>query len=185
MLNKVCVYCGSSNGLNANYNEAAKELASCMYENRIELVYGGGRPGLMGIVADTLLQLGGNATGVITRYLNDRGLGHDGLTNLYITESMHERKALMAHLSDGFIALPGGLGTLEEIMEMISWAQLGLHKKPCGLLNINNFYTSFSQFLDHTVDEGFVSPEHRSLVIVKNNAEDLVSEFNNFINTRN
>ena len=170
----VCVYCGSSFGRGELYRAAAQELASEMVRRGVGLVYGGGTPGLMGVLADSVLALGGRVTGVITTFLRDKELAHPRLTRLHVTKSMHERKALMAELADGFIALPGGLGTLEEIVEMISWGQLDLHKKPCGLLNTSGFFDGLASFLDHTTEQHFIRPEHRTMILLKDRAKDLL-----------
>ncbi|WP_312184317.1 TIGR00730 family Rossman fold protein, partial [Massilia timonae] len=136
----LAVYCGAAHGANPFYADAARALARAMVEHNIALVYGGGKVGLMGVIADEVLRLGGEATGVIPRALVEREVGHAGLTRLFVVKDMHERKAMMSDLSEGFIAMPGGMGTLEELFEMVTWAQLGIHAKPIGLLNVNGFY---------------------------------------------
>ncbi|HBU69351.1 MAG TPA: TIGR00730 family Rossman fold protein [Elusimicrobia bacterium] len=164
-MKKICVYCGSSPGNKPAYASAARELGELMVKNNIELVYGGGNSGLMGVIADTVIGLGGIATGVIPSAFVKHGLCHRSLTKLNIVKTMHERKAKMSALADAFIALPGGLGTLEEITESLTWSQLGIHRKPCGLLNISDYYSKLINFFDLSVSEGFFSPLHRSLII--------------------
>lgn len=153
---------------------AAGELAAVLARRNIGLVYGGASVGVMGALADAALERGGEVIGVIPRHLMDKERSHGGLTELHIVESMHERKALMGSLSDGFIALPGGLGTLEEFFEVLTWNQLGIHRKPCGLLNIDGFFDGLKSFLDHTVHEEFVPPAHRSFLFVENEPETLL-----------
>jgi uncharacterized protein (TIGR00730 family) len=166
-MRRVCVFCGSSPGARPAYAEATVELARLLARDGIGLVYGGARVGLMGLLADTALAEGGEAIGVIPQGLVDREIAHTGLTELRVVGSMHERKALMAELSDAFVALPGGLGTLEELFEIYTWAQLGLHRKPCALLNVEGYYSGVAAFLDHAVAERFVREEHRALLIVE------------------
>lgn len=163
-LKTLCVYCGASNGLDAAYADAARALAAVLVEQNIALVYGGGKVGLMGVIADAVLRLGGEVTGVIPQALMAREVGHPGLTRLFVVKDMHERKAMMAQLSDGFIAMPGGMGTLEELFEMLTWAQLGIHAKPVGLLNVNGFYDGLLGFVAHQRDQGFVRPAHAALI---------------------
>jgi len=162
----VCVFCGSRPGKDPAYPDAARTLGRTLAERGIRLVYGGGHVGLMGIVADAALEAGGEAVGVIPRSLLDREIGHSGLTGLHVVGSMHERKALMARLSDGFVALPGGTGTLEEFFEVLTWAQLGEHRKPCGLLNVAGYYDPLLAVFDHMRDHGFLSERHRKMVLV-------------------
>lgn len=166
-LRRLCVYCGSSPGARPAYAEAAHALGTLLAAEGVGVVTGGGRGGLMGVVADAVLAAGGEATGVIPQALVDREVGHEGMTELYVVGSMHERKALMAHLSDAFVALPGGLGTLEEIAEMLTWSQLGLHPKPCGLLDVAGYYAPLVRFFDHATAERFVRPENRALLVVE------------------
>lgn len=156
---------------------AARELAKSLVEREIRLVYGGASVGIMGLIADTVLRLGGQAVGVIPDALLRKEVAHTNLTELHVTQSMHERKTLMAELSDGFIALPGGIGTLEEIFEVWTWAQLGFHKKPCGLLNVEGYFDSLISFLNHTVAEQFVKEPHRSMLIVERNPDPLLDRF--------
>lgn len=165
-LRRVCVFCGSKHGVRPEYTEAARAMGAALVAGGIDLVYGGGRVGLMGVVADAVLDAGGEVIGVIPDHMSDREIAHFGLTDLRIVGSMHERKALMYELSDGFAALPGGLGTLEELFEITTWSQLGLHAKPTGLLDVDGFYAPLVGFLDQLVTEGFVSDRHRRLLRV-------------------
>ena len=162
---RLCVFCGSYTGTRSAYRAAAEQLGLLLVERGIELVYGGGNIGLMGVLADTVLARDGRAIGVIPESLMAKEVGHTGLTELRIVDSMHERKALMSDLSDGFIALPGGFGTLEEFCEVVTWSQLGLQSKPCGLLNVENYYASLLELFDHAVREGFLREETRRLVL--------------------
>lgn len=170
---RICVYCGSHAGTDDAYRDAAFRTGVAIAGAGLAVVTGGGRVGLMGVVADAALGAGGSVFGVIPRALADREVAHEGLTELRIVGSMHERKALMAEMSDAFVALPGGLGTLEEIAEMLTWAQLGLHRKPCALLNVDGYYTQLVGFLDHAAAEGFVRREHRDLLLVEHEPEAL------------
>ena len=165
MLHRVCVFCGSSVGKSPEYRQAAEALARELAERNIGLVFGGGCVGLMGIIADAVLTAGGTVTGVIPQSLVDREIAHRGLSDLRIVNSMHERKALMAELSDGFIALPGGFGTFEEFCEVVTWTQLGLHRKRCGLLNVDGFYDPLLALFDRAVADGFIKPSNRELVV--------------------
>jgi len=171
---RLCVFCGSSLGVGDVYRAAAAAFGALLAERRIELVYGGAHAGSMGVIADAVLAGGGRVTGVIPEALRERELAHSGLTELHVVGSMHERKALMASLSDGFVALPGGIGTLEELFEVWTWSQLGLHAKRCALLDVNGFYQGLSTFLDHVVAEGFVRPQQRQALIVDDDAERLL-----------
>ena len=177
---KVCVFCGSSPGARSDYAEAADQLAALLVEEGIGLVYGGASVGLMGRLADAALERGGEVTGVIPLALVDREIAHPDLSDLRVVDSMHERKALMAELADAFVALPGGLGTLEELFEIYTWAQLGLHRKPCGLLNVASYYDGVAAFLDHAVQERFVRPEHRALLIVEEDPPLLLERLRSF-----
>lgn len=164
-MRRLCVFCGSSPGLNPLFASSARALATELAARDIEIVYGGGNVGLMGMVADAALAAGGRVTGVIPHALVTRELAHQGVTALHVVDSMHERKALMARLADGFIALPGGFGTLEEFCEAVTWTQLGVHAKPCGLLNVAGFYDGLLSFLEHALDEEFLRPTHREIVV--------------------
>jgi uncharacterized protein (TIGR00730 family) len=165
-MKSVCVFCGSNPGLAPAYAEAARALGRELVRRTLRLVYGGGNVGLMGVVADTVLGEGGEVVGVIPRALVAKELAHPGLTQLQVVGSMHERKARMAQLSDAFVALPGGFGTLEEFCEVLTWAQLGLHGKACGLLNVNGYYDPLLEFFGQALREEFLSAEHRGLVLV-------------------
>jgi uncharacterized protein (TIGR00730 family) len=170
----VCVFCGSSPGARACYAEAARALGAVLVRRHIGLVYGGGCVGLMGELADTVLAAGGEVVGVIPEAMVPKELAHAGLTALRVVGSMHERKAMMADLADAFVALPGGFGTFEEFCEIVTWAQLGLHRKPCGLLNVDGYYDRLLALFDHAVAEQFVRPLHRSLVLEEHDPERLV-----------
>jgi len=176
-MKNICVYCGSSPGRLEAYAIGARALARALVDRDLGLVYGGAGIGLMGLVADTVLQLGGRAVGVIPEALARKEVVHKGLSELHITQSMHERKTMMAELSDGFIAMPGGIGTFEEIFEIWTWAQLGIHAKPCGLLNVAGYYDALTTFLDHAAAEQFLKPQHRSLLIVEHEPEALLDRF--------
>jgi uncharacterized protein (TIGR00730 family) len=173
-MRRVCVFAGSSPGVRLEYRTAAAALGRVVAVRGMGLVYGGARVGLMGILADAALEAGGEVVGVIPRALVAREVAHAGLTDLHMVESMHERKALMASLSDGFVALPGGWGTLDELFEILTWAQLGLHRKPCGLLNVHGYFDPLLTFVDHSIDEGFVRPEYRRLIAVAEAAGPLL-----------
>ena len=173
-LRSVCVFSGSSPGARPSYTETATALGREVATRGLRLVYGGASVGLMGAVADAALAAGGEVVGVIPQHLVDREVAHDGLTELQVTGSMHERKALMADLADGFVALPGGLGTLEELAEVLTWSQLGLQSKPCGLLDVEGFFEPLLAFFDHTVTERFVSTEHRALVLAADRPDALL-----------
>ena len=174
---KICVFTGSRHGASPEYAAAAKHLGEELVTRSYGLVYGGGNVGLMNVIADTVLELAGEAVGVIPDSLVSREVAHLGLTELRVVGSMHERKALMAELSDGFIALPGGIGTMEEFFEVLSWAQLGVHEKPCGLLNVSGYYDSLIRFLDHAVRDDFVKPKHRALMLVEERPAMLLDRF--------
>jgi len=174
---KVCVFTGSSRGQRPGYSDAARQLARRLVERDYGLVYGGGNVGLMGMIADAVLDRGGHVTGVIPDALVSQEVAHRGLSELRVVQSMHERKATMAELSDGFIAMPGGIGTMEEFFEVLSWAQLGLHDKPCGLLNIGGYYDHLIRFMNHAVDQEFLKPKHRALLIVEEEPDRLIDRF--------
>jgi uncharacterized protein (TIGR00730 family) len=176
----VCVYCGSSSGNNPVYADAAKALGRALVKHNLSLVYGGGHVGLMGIVADAVLNAGGEVTGVIPKALMDTEVGHDHLTRLLVVKDMHERKALMAEHADGFIAMPGGIGTLEELFETLTWAQLGFHEKPIGLFNVAGFYDPLIEFLRHQTSQGFLRAEHKDLLLVQAEPDPLIEQLKNF-----
>jgi uncharacterized protein (TIGR00730 family) len=179
-MKNLCVYCGASTGFDPVYAEGARSLAKELVNNHIGLVYGGGKVGLMGIIADEVLRLGGEATGVIPQLLMDKEVGHTGLTRLHVVKDMHERKAMMADLSDGFIAMPGGIGTLEELFEVFTWSYLGLHSKPMGLLNTHGFYDGLIGFLRHTVSQGFLKQAQAAMLVHETHAGDLVQRMRTF-----
>lgn len=176
-IKQVCVFCGSSPGTDPVHIETARAMGRLLARRGLGLVFGGGHVGLMGAVADAALAEGGEVTGVIPRALELRELAHGGLTRLLVVGSMHERKARMAELSDAFVALPGGMGTLDELAEIVTWAQLGLHGKPCGLLDVRGYFQPLVAFFDRAEAEGFVRPEHRRLVLVEAEPERLLERF--------
>ena len=180
-LRRICVFCGSSPGNDPAYAELAHAVGEGLARRGIGLVYGGGRVGLMGVVADAALAEGGEVIGVIPRAMVDRELAHSGATELRIVTTLHERKAVMAELSDAFIALPGGLGTLEELAEVVSWAQLELHAKPIGLLNVDGYYDHLIAMIDHMVSEGFLKPAYREMVLVDDDLERLLDRFTDYV----
>lgn len=177
----VCVFCGASIGANPAYRAAAVALGEAIARRGLRLVYGGGAVGLMGVVADAAMAAGGEVVGIIPQSLVDAEVGHSGLTRLEVVDGMHARKARMAELSDAFIALPGGLGTLEELFEVLTWGQLGYHAKPLGLLDVNGFYTKLGGFLDHIVEEGFVRPQHRAMLLLGQQADALLDGMDEFV----
>lgn len=179
-MDRICVYCGASEGTRERYAEAARAFGRTLVERDLGLVYGGGDIGLMGAVADAVLAAGGEAHGVIPQALVDREQAHEGLTELDVVASMHERKARMVELADGFVALPGGYGTLEELLEVLTWAQLGLHQAPCGLLNVDEYYTGLAAFFDHQVEEEFVEEAHREMLVVATDGETLLDAFDRY-----
>jgi uncharacterized protein (TIGR00730 family) len=174
VIRSVCVFCGSNSGTDPRFALAANEFGALLAKEGITLVFGGGHVGLMGVVADSVLANGGKAIGVIPRALWDREVGHRNLTELHVVETMHERKAMMASLADAFVALPGGLGTLEEIFEVWTWAQLGIHGKPVGFLDAAGFYAPLMAYLDRGVEAGFVRPQHRAMAIVDRDSAALL-----------
>ena len=174
-IKRICVNCGSSPGAKPEYLQAAKVLGKLLVKNNIELVYGGADVGLMAEVADTVIGCGGVAIGIIPKTFAHK-VSHQGLTKLHIVDSMHERKQMMFDLSDGFIALPGGMGTLDEIFELLTWTQLGLHKKPCGILNICRYYDQLLAFLDYAVSEQFIKQEHRDMLLVEQSPDKLLDK---------
>jgi uncharacterized protein (TIGR00730 family) len=176
-MKRLCVYCGSRPGSQPDYTEAAENLARVLVRRNIEVVYGGASVGTMGVLADTVLAEGGHVIGIIPQSIVDLEVVHRGVSDLRVVTSMHERKALMAELSDGFIALPGGLGTLDEVFEILTWGQLGLHRKPCGLLNIRGYYRGLIDFLDHAVAERFITEVHRAMLLVEEDPEQLLEHF--------
>lgn len=173
-MNNICVYCGSKAGQRPEYIQAARQLGQLLAQRNLGLVYGGASIGLMGEVATAALEAGGHVTGIIPHVLVEQEIVHPGLNELITVNDMHERKAKMAAISQGFIALPGGLGTLEEVFEMLTWGQMALHQKPVGLINVSGFYDGLLGFLDHTVDEGFLWPDQRAQVLVDRSVEALL-----------
>ncbi|WP_117168182.1 TIGR00730 family Rossman fold protein [Paraliobacillus sediminis] len=179
-MKKVAVYCGSSKGNSPIYMEQARRLGEILVANGIDLVYGGATVGCMGAVADGVLEAGGQVIGVIPKKLADVEIAHQNLTEIHVVETMHERKALMAELADGFIALPGGSGTLEEWFEVFTWAQLDYHHKPCALLNINRYYDPIVALFDHMITEGFVKKEYKELIMLEENADALLTRMTDY-----
>jgi uncharacterized protein (TIGR00730 family) len=176
-MDRLCVFCGSSSGHNPAYRTLAAELGQALAQRQLGLVYGGAHVGLMGVLADATLAAGGEVIGVIPQALLDREIGHRGLTQLRVVDSMHARKALMVELADGFVALPGGVGTLEELFEVWTWAQLGMHRKPCGLLDVGGFFTPLISFLDHLVTTGFLRATYRAMLTVATSPDELLAQF--------
>lgn len=179
-INRLAVFCGASQGTKPMYAETLKQLATLLAKSNIGLVYGGARVGLMGQIADAMLQAGGEVIGVMPSFLNEKELAHDEITELHVVDSMHERKERMFELSDGFIMAPGGHGTLDEFFEMTTWGQLGVHKKPCGILNTANYFDHLLKFFDHMVSEEFLIPMYNNMLIVETSPEKLVHEFQHY-----
>ena len=177
---RICVFCGSSVGQSRAFADAAEALGRCLAEHRIQLVYGGASVGLMGVLADTVLASRGEVVGVIPKALAEKEVSHGHLTELYVVGSMHERKALMAELSEAFIALPGGFGTIEELCEIITWGQLGFHRKPIGLLNVDGYFDSLLAFFDRAVQDRFVHSAHRGLVIDGTSPGEILAAFREY-----
>ncbi len=180
-MKSVCVFCGGNPGARPSYKAMATTLGTALARRSIGLVYGGASVGLMGAVADATLAGGGKVIGVIPRMLADREIAHTGVTELVVTGSMHERKATMAAAAEGFIALPGGFGTMDELFEILTWAQLGLHAKPCGLLDVDGYYQSLLVFLDHAADEGLLKREHRDMLLVDDDAGRLLDQMQHYV----
>ena len=177
---RICVYCGSNLGSRPLYSDAARELADVLVRHEFELVYGGANKGIMGVIANRVLELGGRVHGVIPKLLVEKEIAHAELTEQHVVASMHERKTMMAALSDGFIAMPGGFGTLEEIIEIVTWAQLRFHDKPCGLFNVGGYFDALLGFLDHSEAEGFLRPENRRMLLADTDAASLVRQFERY-----
>jgi uncharacterized protein (TIGR00730 family) len=180
-MKRICVFCGSSPGARPEYVQAARQLGVILARRKIGLVFGGGRVGLMGQLAQAALENGGEVIGVIPRHLYEKKVAFTAISDLRVVETMHERKALMAGLADGFMALPGGLGTLEEIFEMMTWAQLGVHHKPCGLLNIGCYFTQLLAFLDQVSAQGFLDVAHRSMILTAEEPLELLRQFDSYL----
>jgi len=175
-IHRLCVFCGSSSGARPVYAEAAGELGRELVKSGVTLVFGGGRVGLMGIVADSVLAAGGEAIGVMPRALVEKEIAHTSLTKLHVVESMHQRKALMADLADAFLLLPGGYGSWEEFLEVVTWLQLGIHRKPCALLNVAGYYDALLSQASHAVEEGFLRPTHKEMLIVEENPARVLAQ---------
>lgn len=178
---RICVYLGSSPGNSPVYRDAAAQFGNLLASRGIGLVYGGGMVGLMGVIADAVCAAGGEVIGVIPEALRAREHDHQGITELHVVQTMHERKALMAKLADGFVTLPGGIGTFEEMFEAWCWSQLGYHQKPCGLLDVNGFYSKMSSFIDHVVEEGFLQPRHRAMLLIEKEPEALLDRMAQYL----
>jgi len=179
-MKSICVFCGSSIGSNSQYVAAARNLGKLLAQKKLTLVYGGGNVGLMGEIANSVLANRGKAIGVIPRFLVEKELVHEKLSEIRIVDSMHERKALMAELADGFIAMPGGFGTLEETVEVLTWAQLGLHRKPVGLLNVENYFNFLYEFFNHMVNEKFLHTQYKDMILIKENAAEMLNSLADF-----
>ena len=173
-MQNICVFCGSNAGRHPAYAEAARQLGALLARRGLHLIYGGGKVGLMGILADAVLAAGGQVTGVIPGFLQAKEVGHDGLTEMIVVETMHTRKAIMAERADGFIALPGGFGTMDELCEILTWAQLGLHRLPIGLLDVRGYFRSLNSLFDHMADEGFLHQKNREMLLTQEDPERLL-----------
>ena len=184
-IKSICLFCGSSPGMDPAFKLAAAQLGATLAQNNIRLVYGGGHVGLMGVAADACLSAGGEVVGVIPRKLMEKEVGHAGLTQLHVVETMHERKALMTQLCDGFIALPGGYGTLDELFEALTWQQLAYHLLPVGMLNVSGFFDHLVQFLDHARDQRLLRDAHRDSLIVDNDLSSLIARMQRFVPPNN
>jgi len=179
-MKRICVFCGANTGKRDQYSTAAKELAEELVSREIEIVYGGGRIGLMGVLAEKAIELGGRVIGVIPESLATKEVAHDSISELIVVGSMHQRKAKMAELSDGFISLPGGIGTIEETFEMLTWSQLGFHNKPCGIINVAGFYNKLIEFLNHISEEKFFMDIYRRMLIVETDPSALLERFEQY-----
>ena len=179
-MKRICVFCGANSGKKPEYKSAAIHLADELVSRNIEIVYGGGSIGLMGVLAERAMELGGKVTGVIPEALALKEVAHDTISELIVVGSMHERKAKMAELSDGFISLPGGIGTIEETFEMLTWSQLGFHNKPCGIINVLGFYDKLIEFLNHTSEEKFFMDIYRRMLIVETDPSALLERFEQY-----
>jgi hypothetical protein len=180
-MSRICVFCGSNSGSDPQFTDAAREVGQELVRRGHGLVYGGGRVGLMGVLADATLAAGGDVIGVIPEGLARKEVAHAGVSDMRVVNTMHERKALMSDLSDGFLALPGGLGTLDEFFEICTWAQLGIHRRPCGLHNVGGYFDALIDFLDHVVDKRFLSSEHRQIIMVETSAATLLDRFETYV----
>lgn len=180
IMNSIAVFCGSNRGVNPAYASQARELGQLLAQRKITLVFGGSKVGLMEELSDAALQAGGNVIGVMPRLLFDKGIGHPGLTEMIVVETMHERKMRMSELCDGIIAMPGGFGTLDECFEMVTWGQLGIHRKPVALLNVNGFYDPMAEMLNHMATQGFLKEVHRDMLIVSSSPEQILEKMENY-----
>jgi uncharacterized protein (TIGR00730 family) len=179
-MQRICVYCGSNPGGHSDYSDAARELAEVLVRHDYELVYGGAAKGTMGVLADAVLELGGKVQGVIPKLLAEKEIAHTGLTELHVVASMHERKSMMALLSDAFVALPGGFGTLEELIEMLTWGQLRFHDKPCGVINVRGYFDHLLAYFQHAEAEGFLRPENRQMLLCAEEPAALIRKFERY-----
>jgi len=179
-MKRIAVYCGSSSGVNGVYREEAANLGRVLAQQNTEVVFGGGKVGLMGHLADAVMEAGGRVTGIIPGFLHVKEVAHEGLTEMITVETMHERKALIYKISDAFIALPGGFGTLDELFEMLTWAQLGLHQKPVGILNVNGYFNAILDGVDNMLNEGFLKLENRNMIQVSGQAEELLQKMKQY-----
>ena len=179
-MKSIALFCGSSSGINGVYSDAAKDLTRIIFENNYKIITGGGHVGVMGIIADQMLELGGHITGVIPEFLVKKEVGHKGLSELFVVDSMHQRKKKIETLADAFIALPGGFGTLDELFEIITWAQLSLHNKPCCIFNVNGFFDNVIKHIHHMVNEGFVHKDYLDLLVIEKDPSKLIKEIMNF-----
>lgn len=179
-IHTLCVFCGSSDDMGQAYLEAAELMGRTIAAHHIDIVFGAGRTGMMGALADGALASGGRVIGVIPEIFNTPELLHAGLEELHVVESMHTRKAMMAEMADGFIALPGGFGTFEELFEMLTWMQIGLHSKPIGILNVSEYFNPFMKLIQHAQEQGFIYPEHRKLICISDNPDELISSLQEF-----
>ena len=179
-LKAICVYCGSNFNGDVQLRKAIKQLAETLVQQEIKLVYGGGSVGVMGVLANDVLEMGGLVTGVIPQFLIDKEVGHKGITEMIVTENMHQRKQKMADLSDGFVILPGGFGTLEEFFEMLTWGQLGLHKKPIAILNVDGFYDPLLEMMQIMVNKGLLKQANHEMVLVSESIDDLLDKMHNY-----
>lgn len=180
-MKSITVFCGASSGIDEIYRNQAYILGKSLAEKKIELIFGGGKIGMMGAIADSVLQAGGIVTGVIPTFLKTKEVAHDGLTKMHVVKTMHERKMLMHELGEGVLAMPGGFGTLEELFEMLTWAQLGLHPKPIALLNTKGYFDHMISFMDHMLAEGFLSETNRSMVLVHTEIETLIKMMQQYV----
>jgi len=176
MIKRIAVFCGANKGNNPVYEQASVKLIQAIFEDQMGIVFGGGKVGLMGVIANEMMRLGGEAIGVIPEKLKAMEVGHEGITTLYVVDTMHQRKEMMANLSDGFIAIPGGIGTMEEIIEVFTWMQIGYHTKPCALLNVNGYFDHFIAFMDKMVEDGFLKQAQRDKMIIEEDAKLLLSK---------